>query len=284
MAEELEITRLEESDLPKALRLSTQAGWNQTIKDWARALTLSRPRGKFAGRVDGQLVATGVLIEHGNKCGWVGMILVDEACRRRGYGTAMLDRTIAAADEAGLRWIGLDATDMGRPLYLKRGFRDVGHKDRWRITKPRQLKMPGMEPLELSELVMELDFKATGIDRTAMLRQMHANSDIEGFLARDGSGMQGFGLCRPGRVGAYIGPVIARRPQIAAGIVSKLLEHLHPAIDRPVFIDVPRGSSIEPWLKLEGFEVARSWTRMIRGTVEKCDSEMVFGIVGPELG
>jgi GNAT superfamily N-acetyltransferase len=285
MTEELQITRLEDWDLTEALRLSTQAGWNQTAEDWQRVLTLTRTRGRFAGRINGQLVATGTLIEHGNKCGWVGMILVDESYRKRGYGTAMLDRTIAAADDARLRWIGLDATDMGRPLYLKRGFQDVGHKDRWRITKrPRVLKLDRMEKLGLPESAWELDFKATGIDRTAMFMAMYTNPEIEGYRLENGTDVTGFGLSRPGRIGAYIGPVIAQTTETAAGIVSKLLERFTPTIDTPVFIDVPRGSSIEPWLKSEGFEVVRSWTRMIRGEPWIEQSEMVFAIAGPELG
>ena len=285
MTEELEITRLEDWDLTEALRLSTQAGWNQTAEDWQRVLTLTTTRGRFAGRINGQLVATGTLIEHGNECGWVGMILVDESYRKRGYGTAMLDRTIAAADDAGLKWIGLDATDMGRPLYLKRGFQDVGYKDRWRITKrSRALKMDRMEKLEHPESAWELDFKATGIDRTAMFMAMYTNPEIEGYLLKKGSYVTGFGLSRPGRIGAYIGPVIAQTSESAAGIVSKLLERFAPTIDTPVFMDVPRGSLIEPWLKAEGFEVVRSWTRMIRGSMEIADRHMAFAIAGPELG
>lgn len=285
MTEQLQISPLQASDLPGALRLSTQAGWNQTISDWQRVLKLSRPQGRFAGRVDGELVSTGVLIEHGNNCGWVGMILVDERFRRRGLGTAMLDRTIAAADETGLRWIGLDATDMGRPLYLKRGFVDAGHKDRWRIMSPvGKFELAGIEELELSEQVWELDLKATGMDRKAMITAMHANPETTAFLFRDGQCVPGFGLCRRGRIGPYVGPVVARTRQIAAAIVLQLLERLEPGGDRPVFIDVPRGSSLEPWLRSEGFEVVRSWTRMIRGPMEKSNSEMIFGIAGPELG
>src|SRR5947209_4433810 len=101
MTEELQITRLGDGDLTAGRRLSKQAGWNQTAEDWQRVLTLTKTHGRFAGRINGKLVATGTLIEHGNKCGWVGMVLVDESYRKRGYGTAMLDRTIAAADEAG---------------------------------------------------------------------------------------------------------------------------------------------------------------------------------------
>ena len=96
-----------------------------------------------------------------------------------------------------------------------------------------------------------------GIDRGFMFRAMCANPHVEGYACANDGQVNGFGLSRLGRIGSYIGPVIACSPRIAAGIVSKLLERFAPATERPVFIDVPRGSSLEPWLKSEGFEVVR---------------------------
>jgi hypothetical protein len=219
------------------------------------------------------------------------MILVDERFRRRGYGTAMLDRTIAVADETALSWIGLDATDMGRPLYLNRGFQDVGHKDRWRL-QPMLDSHDASEAWELSQVedwglrdeLCDLDYQATGIDRTSMFGAFYIDPRVDCWLARSDGILVGFGLSRPGRIGWYIGPVIAKSVGVASGIVRKLMTQITLSVDAPVFIDVPRGSSIEAWLKSNGCEVVRSWTRMIRGEPWKSQPEMVFAIAGPELG
>ena len=52
---------LRSGDLEGALRLSTQAGWNQIAADWERILALS-PEGCVAGRMDGHLVATATVV------------------------------------------------------------------------------------------------------------------------------------------------------------------------------------------------------------------------------
>src|SRR5687768_10315056 len=99
----LKVDRLSESDIDAALRLSTAAGWNQLGADWRRLIDLW-PQFCLAGRVDGALVATATLAVypqtaaglHASPVGWVGMILVDPAHRRRGYGGAMFDAVLAA--------------------------------------------------------------------------------------------------------------------------------------------------------------------------------------------
>src|SRR5688572_17106434 len=119
----LEINPLQEADLPGALRLSTQAGWNQIDADWRRLIALW-PDTCLAGRVDDQFVATATLATYGD-VGWVGMVLVDESHRRRGFGGQMLDAILDLGRARDVRVFGLDATDAGRPVYLRRGFEDA---------------------------------------------------------------------------------------------------------------------------------------------------------------
>src|SRR5882762_6634448 len=141
---EFEIREMQMDELPHALRLSTQAGWNQNAQDWRRIYYLCDDS-CFAGKIEGQLVATGAVVPYGNKCGWISVMLVDEKYRRRGYGEAMLNRLLRTADEMGLEWMGLDATEMGEPLYRKKGFRPVGGVDRWKLQKPqRAIAIPGI--------------------------------------------------------------------------------------------------------------------------------------------
>jgi hypothetical protein len=81
MATAIEVRPLESTDIPGALRLSTQAGWNQIDADWRRLIRLW-PDGCLGGwRDDGTLVATATLATFDRSVGWVGMVLVDESCR-----------------------------------------------------------------------------------------------------------------------------------------------------------------------------------------------------------
>jgi GNAT superfamily N-acetyltransferase len=286
MKDELEIRELNHAEVREALRLSTQAGWNQVQQDWERLLRSLEQDCCFAGKVDGKLVATGTLAAYGNKCGWVGMILVDEAYRRRGYGEAMLNRVLRIADEMGLEWVGLDATELGKPLYLKKGFRTVGGVDRWRLSKAHQpVLMSGVREQEKLEKysIQTLDLMASGMDRWKLFLDFTPEKGFEKVVCEK-NGMLGFGISRPRRLGPYIGPVVAASEEIAAGIVSRLLERFKLGEETPVFLDVPRKSRLESWLMAEGFEVVRSWTRMIRGPAPRGNPDIYFAIAGPELG
>jgi len=276
-------------DQLQALRLSTQSGWNQNANDWQRIYELCDDS-CFAGKIDSQLVATGSLVPYENKCGWIGMMLVDEKYRRRGYGTAMLNRLVRTADDMGLEWVGLDATEMGEPLYRKVGFRPTGGVDRWKLQKGhRSIDIPGIREYDSivdGRAVRMLDVLATVMDRPDLLRNLHEEAARKegSFIVCDQDGLLGFGCSRQRRTGPQIGPVVAASTDIAAAIVSALLDRLNPGELSPVLMDVPRGCSIESWLIGEGFEVTRRLTRMVRGYARLPKAELLFAIAGFEYG
>jgi hypothetical protein len=110
----MEIHLLTDDDLPAAMDLSAGAGWNQLEMDWSRLLSLS-PGGCFGGWVNGELVATSTALNYEDGPCWIGMVLVSE--RHFGHGRHIFQRALVHARESGTSLIGLDATDMGRPLY-----------------------------------------------------------------------------------------------------------------------------------------------------------------------
>ena len=277
MDEEPQIWLLQDDELNDALRLSTQASWNQTLQDWENLLGQGLCLG---GRVGRRLVCTGTLVDYGDG-GWLGMLLVDEELRNRGYGTRMLNILLKAADERlNFKWVGLDATDLGRPIYLKHGFREVGTINRWEV-RPKVLPQlletrEFVDPIDVSA-IEKLDIEAFGAARewkVAVNSAFHVCNENEDYL--------GFGRSRPGRLGRYVGPVAARSTEAATSIIAGLIQpHLG---EQGIVIDVPSGSSSERWLNEQGFRIVRSWTRMIRGTAEIGKPEMIFAIAGPELG
>src|SRR4051812_45941428 len=98
--EKLQLSLLDPSQIKAAYALSAAAGWNQTPDDWERVLSLAKDS-SFAGWIGERLVVTGTLTRYG-QCAWLGMLLVDEAHRRQGHGSMMLDLLVTAADEMGL--------------------------------------------------------------------------------------------------------------------------------------------------------------------------------------
>src|ERR1700685_2453291 len=124
---------LRHADLPAAQDLVRFAGWNQTESDWAGYLALG-PVGCLPACADGALAGTATTIRYGGELGWIGMVLVHPNFRRLGLGSELLRRALRHLSETGTRSVGLDATPLGRKVYLPLGFRDVGEVTRFEGT------------------------------------------------------------------------------------------------------------------------------------------------------
>jgi GNAT superfamily N-acetyltransferase len=77
----------------------------------------------YVGTVDGQPVATAVSVRTGKTIG-IYAVATMPAARGRGFGTAMTWHTLADADP-GWDIAVLQASEMGRPVYERMGFRQV---------------------------------------------------------------------------------------------------------------------------------------------------------------
>ena len=111
---------LRSGEAAAAVALSAEAGWNQVEEDWRFMLAAGIG---FAGRdrADGRLVGSALVLPLGPALAWIGMVLVAATHRRLGLGTALFGRCLDACAEQGLL-AGLDATELGRPVYERLGF------------------------------------------------------------------------------------------------------------------------------------------------------------------
>ncbi len=78
----------------------------------------------YVGYADGAPVVSGLGWRSGRTIG-VYSIATVESERRRGYGAAMTARVIADGVDAGCDVAALQASEMGRPIYERLGFRTV---------------------------------------------------------------------------------------------------------------------------------------------------------------
>src|SRR2546423_14270320 len=122
MAEQETLRSMRAEDVPAAFNLSAQAGWNQTEEDWRTLLELA-PKTCLAIEVDGELAATTTLVCYGSRLAWIGMVLTKASFRGHGFARRLLTQALALADEMQIESVKLDATDQGRPIYEKMGFR-----------------------------------------------------------------------------------------------------------------------------------------------------------------
>src|SRR5262249_52031940 len=108
------IEPLEPADAAGLCCLSVAAGWNQLAADWRLMLTLGRGYGVRA--VDRAWIASALVLPLGPTVCWLSMVLVTQPMRGQGLGTRLLRRSIEEVAASGAA-AGLDATELGRPIY-----------------------------------------------------------------------------------------------------------------------------------------------------------------------
>lgn len=257
----LEFGRLKKQNIPEALKLSIQAGWNQTEADWRRLLDLN-PEGVFTMRLEGQLVATATLASYGRDLNWIGMVIVDETCRGQGVGKAVLKYVIEESFRSGISLIGLDATDLGKPLYQKYGFVSVCLIDRWSgMLQFPTVKVKAQEMSERHlEAVVALDRRVCGIDRGPLFQHLFAEPMVQGWIMTGATGIRSYAFLRPGRTHWHLGPLIAENK----GDFSALLHAASAALaGEPVLMDAVRENTPSELLLERHMESTRHLTRMI---------------------
>lgn len=284
-ASEVTLRLMQVGDVPFAHGLRQLAGWNQTERDWRGYLTYD-PEGCFVAEVRGRPAGTATTIRYGERFGWIGMVLVHPDYRRLGIGTQLLNRAIQRLQQCGVRCIKLDATPMGRKVYLPLGFVDEYELSRYEGTPP-EVSSEGADIVpfsnaDLSALV-QLDALAFGSERGAVLRSLSGRNPDLCFATRDGAGEGGFLIAREGANALQIGPWIARSPEVAERLLLTLFRRVS---GRRVLVDIvePNGPA-NAFLLKHGFTVQRTLTRMFFGeNAHPGNPLLVFGISSPEKG
>src|SRR5687768_9141285 len=96
---------MQQEDLLPAQALSRGTGWNQTLVDWKRLLDLT-PGGCFVCSRADTTIGTVTTTAYGPTLGWIGMLLVEPAYRKRGIASALLTEAINHLKQRKIQSIG----------------------------------------------------------------------------------------------------------------------------------------------------------------------------------
>lgn len=279
--EELVEGPLARADLEAACALVAEAGWNQNHADWTIFLALGSAIGVKA---HGRLVATAATLPYPSGFGWISMVLVTAAYRRRGIATRLLQECISRLGDAGMVPV-LDATPAGREVYKLLGFRDGWPIQRWRRQRvfavPEDDHVRSLEGADWPH-VLALDADAFGCDRSPLLERLRARSPGFACVAEKSGRLRGFLLGREGRIATQLGPIVAEDEECATALAAHALARLKS----PVIVDaLTQHEGFARWLAAQGFERERPYTRMALGRDELFgDPAKTLAIAGPELG
>lgn len=279
--------QLNVANVEQAQALVVEAGWNQVPADWELMLRLGCGFG--IDDAAGALIATALTMPLSGRISWISMVLVAGRARRSGLGSHLLERCLSDL-ESRRRIACLDASELGRPLYLTLGFRDLYRLDRI-VLEGRDFPMPAtppgvvLEPLAAGEGMAEViawDRVSSGFERGEILRDLQRRRPHCAWVARRAGRVAGYVLARDGRLATQVGPVLAEDEETAALLTSTAAR----AAATPAFIDVPVAQTkFREWLRCRGAAVQRGFVRMVRGEEGPRErAERIFAVAGPELG
>ena len=182
---------LRSTDLPHLLELSRRSAWNQTEADWRRLLALA-PASCFGIESGGEIVASTTALGYAKELAWIGMVLTHPGHRGQGMATALLGHTLAYLEAQEVGWAKLDATEQGRPIYAKVGFRDECPVERWRRAPGKGFTAATTRPVHPYVIDPSFDRAYFGAHRIPLLAALLAQSPAEMVVG------YGYAMDRPG--------------------------------------------------------------------------------------
>jgi hypothetical protein len=275
------------ADCERAQRLVIEAGWNQLPADWELMLRLGRGFG--IEDAAGALIATALTLPLGQQISWISMVLVAGHVRRVGLGSHLLRRCLEDVQASG-RIAGLDASELGRPMYLGLGFRDLYRLNRLaldgrsfpKVTASTGVKIAPLAAAQDMSEVITWDREISGFDRGEILRDLQRRMPQCAWIARHAGCIAGYILARDGLRATHLGPVLAMDYETAALLTAQAAQ----AAGTAVFIDVPEAQTgFTEWLRRAQATEHRGFVRMLMGNETPFDRpENIYAIAGPELG
>ncbi|XXM72336.1 GNAT family N-acetyltransferase [Lysinibacillus sphaericus] len=235
------LVQLGKTDIPGLIALSESVGWDYDENEIASVLSSGNVFGHK--NTAGEIVSSAAVIPYENRYASIGMVIVNNDYRGMGLGKEATQRCIQSLSND--LSIMLIATEDGKPLYEKMGFKTVDrvHKyicNSYTRTHISHNKVHTIENYKECDLhrIIELDEAAFGDKRTKFLTHRIKQAGQCIVVKDDKGDIIGFGLSINGPVNLIIGPLVAPDASTAA----LLLDKLAGGHRGNVRIDIPSGN------------------------------------------
>ncbi len=285
MRSSFSLQQFDHSDIPGLISLSASVGWDYDAEEIKTVMAAGKVYGHR--NVEGKIVSSAAIIPYDDSLASIGMVIVRDECRGMGLGRMVTQACIEAVYPETT--IMLIATEQGKPLYERLGFRSIScvHKylcDRYVPANSQRSAEVEFIPYREEHFphVVQLDRNAVGADRSSFLKHRIAQAK-ECYLVKDQRGtMVGYGLSVEGPVNLILGPIAAPTVEIATHLLDKLaFQH-----QGKLRIDVPGGNEeFLPLLMKRGFQKASQPPVMIRNAKQlPARNGALYGIAAQVFG
>ncbi len=247
------------------LRLAAAEGWRVTDRE------SNLFRGAFADSgfaLSAPERACGFITAVSHKAnGWIGNLVVAGNDRGRGFGGALLDHAISTLRGRGARCLWLTASELGRPLYERRGFSMVDGVDRW-ARVGEAVGAPSGVALVDTETIIAADARVWGGSRRELLRHLA----LDGEVYSDGASVALLQAPGPMRV---LGPWIRDTEADVAAVISALAA---TSADIEIVTDVLRSARLDRQLQQAGFRRQGYNALMAQGSTDHVDLSRLISL------
>lgn len=275
----LAIRTMSRAELDLAVDWAAAEGWNPGHHD-AIAFHATDPAGFLVGVIDGAPAAAISVVRYPGDFAFLGFYLVRPDMRRRGHGLSIWQAGMAQV--AGCV-VGLDGVVAQQPNYKRSGFALAYRNIRFGGAPPAGGAPAGLVDARTIpfDALAALDRALFPAARPAFLSAWIGLPGHRALAAIDDGRLAGFGVLRPCRSGAKIGPLYADSPAIA----ERLLRGLCAGAPGPVFLDAPEVNPHAVALaKGLGWTAQFETARMYAGTAPTVDLAQLYGVTTFELG
>ncbi|WP_166702227.1 GNAT family N-acetyltransferase [Bacillus albus] len=253
---EMRIERLRKEKIEDIVALSSYIGWDYNREEVETIFNLGIVYGVWNERK--KLIASAAIILYGEALASIGMVIVHPDYKGRGIGKVI---TNSCMNSVSARTpIMLIATDEGKPLYKKIGFRVVSYVSKYICNSynanhkcaEAEEYMMGYKEEDL-EGIIKIDEGAFGTSRNEFLKQRIMQSDQCVVVKDTKENVVGYGISIQTPENKIIGPIVAKNDAMAMRIVHALARGHNGKLR----MDVPEGKdNFLKELEIAGFKKA----------------------------
>ncbi|MED2185419.1 GNAT family N-acetyltransferase [Bacillus wiedmannii] len=253
---EMRVERLRKENIGDIVVLSSYIGWDYNREEIETIFDSGIVYGVWNERK--KLIASAAIILYGEALASIGMVIVHPDYKGRGIGKVI---TNSCMNSVSARTpIMLIATDEGKPLYKKIGFRVVSYVSKYICNSynanhkcaEAEEYMIGYKEEDL-EGIIKIDEGAFGTSRNEFLKQRIMQSDQCVVVKDTKENVVGYGISIQTPENKIIGPIVAKNDAMAMRIVHALARGHNGKLR----MDVPEGKdNFLKELEIAGFKKA----------------------------
>ncbi|HHK5561993.1 TPA: GNAT family N-acetyltransferase [Bacillus thuringiensis] len=251
---EIRVERLRKEQIGDIVALSSYIGWDYNREEIDTVFNSGIVYGVWNERKE--LIASAAIILYGEALASIGMVIVHPDYKGRGIGRVITNSCMNSV--SAQTPIMLIATDEGKPLYEKLGFRVVSYVSKYICNSynvndycvGNEDYMVKYEECDL-EKIIKIDENAFGTNRKVFLKKRIMQSEQCNVVKDKEQNVLGYGLSIQTPENKIIGPVVAKNNAMAMRIVHDLARGHNGKLR----MDVPEGKNdFMKELEIAGFK------------------------------